>query len=167
MCKYLSSIQWVRCTDSQLPWLVGSSTETGSQRQQTQVSKTASEAMNANGQPVQGEQAAAGQAAEVQAALVQLAVQTATWQQRELQLTEAVELERGAFLECVVHFISLLPFPFLKSFLKLLLLCCQASSRQVLPNSKHQTLILKTTTSPPSISLSKVLSQTAASVLPS
>ena len=70
MCKYLSSIQWVRCTDSQLPWLVGSSTETGSQRQQTQVSKTASEAMNANGQPVQGEQAAAGQAAEVQAALV-------------------------------------------------------------------------------------------------
>ena len=165
MCKYLSSIQWVRCTDSQLPWLVGSSTETGSQRQQTQVSKTASEAMNANGQPVQGEQAAAGQAAEVQAALVQLAVQTATWQQRELQLTEAVELERGAFLECVVHFISLLPFPFLKSLLKLLLLCCQASSRQVLPNSKHQTLILKTT-SPPSISLSKVFTKTAASVLP-
>ena len=39
------------------------------------------------------------------------------------------------------------------------------SSRQVLPNTKHQTLILKTT-SPPSISLSKVFTKTSASVLP-
>ena len=52
--------------------------------------------------------------------------------------------------------LHLLPFPFLKSLLKLLLLCCQPSPRQVLPNTKHQTLILKTT-SPPCISLSKVL----------
>ena len=57
-------------------------------------------------------------------------------------------------------------FPFQKSLLRLLLLCCQASSKQVLPNSKHQTLLLKTT-SPAGISLSKVLTKTAASVLPS
>ena len=165
MCKYLSSIQWVRWPDSQLPWLVGSSTETGSQRQQTQVSKTASEAMNANGQPVQGEQAAAGQAAEVQAALVQLAVQTATWQQESCSWQRQLNWRECFFgMCCAFHFPPSISLS--KVLTKLLLLCCQASSRQVLPNSKHQTLILKTT-SPPSISLSKVLSQTAASVLPS
>ena len=40
--------------------------------------------------------------------------------------------------------LHLLAFPFLKFLLKVMLLCYKASSRQVLPNSKHQTLLLKT-----------------------
>ena len=62
--------------------------------------------------------------------------------------------------------LHLLAFPFLKSLLKVLLLCYKASSSQVLPNSKHQTLLLKTTSSP-GISLSKVLTKNAASMLQS